>query len=252
MNPTAAHSKILELLPAVDVSAGRAVRLSQADLDTETQYGLPIEAARTWITAGAKWLHLVDLDAAFSRGDNRTVIAETVAACQSMRIELSGGIRDAESLAAALALGVERAVLSTAAMEDPAFVVWAIKKYGSSVAVGLDVRSGRLAARGQVAEGGDFAEAIDMLEAAGCCRYVITDVTRDGTLQGPNIELLRSVLAKTDKPVVTSGGISSLADIRELRSLVPDGLEGAILGRALYAKNFRLEQALEIAEQNDF
>ena len=241
----------LELLPAVDVSDGKAVRLSRADSASETEYGSPIEAAQTWIDAGAQWLHLVDIDAAFSRGNNRDLIAETISRFSAMRIELSGGIKDAASLESALQLGVERVVLSTAALEDFDFVRWAIQEFNNSVAVGLDVRGSRLAARGQSGEGGELEDAIVLLEAAGCCRYVITDVTRDGTLEGPNIELLRLVLSKTNAPVVASGGISSLADIRELKTLVRQGLEGAILGKALYAKNFTLEQALEIADADD-
>jgi phosphoribosylformimino-5-aminoimidazole carboxamide ribotide isomerase/phosphoribosylanthranilate isomerase len=168
-----------------------------------------------------------------------------------MRIELSGGIKDAASLESALQLGVERVVLSTAALEDFDFVRWAIQEFNNSVAVGLDVRGSRLAARGQSGEGGELEDAIVLLEAAGCSRYVITDVTRDGTLEGPNLELLKLVLSKTAAPVVASGGISSLHDIRELKALVRDGLDGAILGKALYAKNFTLEQALEIAGEDD-
>lgn len=251
MSPTKLSRKHLELLPAVDVSDGKAVRLSRGESSSETEYGTPIEAAQAWLDAGAEWLHLVDIDAAFSRGSNRELITQTIERFSSVRIEVSGGIKDAASLESALQLGVERVVLSTAALEDFDFVRWAIQEFKGLIAVGLDVKGTRLSARGQSREVGELEDAILMLEAAGCSRYVITDVTRDGTLEGPNLELLKLVLSKTAAPVVASGGISSLHDIRELKALVRDGLEGAILGKALYAKNFTLEQALEIAGEDD-
>lgn len=251
MSPTKLSRKNLELLPAVDVSDGKAVRLSLGESSSETEYGTPIEAAQAWLDAGAEWLHLVDIDAAFSRGSNRELITQTIERFSSVRIEVSGGIKDAASLESALQLGVERVVLSTAALEDFDFVRWAIQEFKGLIAVGLDVKGTRLSARGQSREVGELEDAILMLEAAGCSRYVITDVTRDGTLEGPNLELLKLVLSKTAAPVVASGGISSLHDIRELKALVRDGLEGAILGKALYAKNFTLEQALEIAGEDD-
>ena len=237
----------LELLPAVDVADGKAVRLTQGEAGSETDYGSPLEAAQTWITAGAEWIHLVDLDAAFGRGDNRAVIREVVDASTSVKIELSGGIRDDASLEAALEAGATRVNLGTAALEDPAWTERVIAKFGDAIAVGLDVRGTTLAARGWTKEGGDLWEVLARLEGAGCARYVVTDVTKDGTLKGPNIELLREVMQRTDKPVVASGGISSLQDIHDLRALVSEGLEGAILGKALYANKFTLEEALAIA-----
>jgi 1-(5-phosphoribosyl)-5-[(5-phosphoribosylamino)methylideneamino] imidazole-4-carboxamide isomerase/N-(5'phosphoribosyl)anthranilate isomerase len=237
----------LELLPAVDVADGKAVRLTQGEAGSETDYGSPLEAAQTWISAGAEWIHLVDLDAAFGRGDNRAVIREVVDASSSVKIELSGGIRDDASLEAALEAGATRVNLGTAALEDPAWTERVIAKYGDAIAVGLDVRGTTLAARGWTKEGGDLWEVLARLEGAGCARYVVTDVTKDGTLKGPNIELLREVMKRTDKPVVASGGISSLQDIHDLRALVAEGLEGAILGKALYAGKFTLEEALAIA-----
>ena len=240
-------SDYLELLPAVDVADGKAVRLTQGEAGSETDYGSPVEAAMAWINAGAEWIHLVDLDAAFGRGDNRAVIGEVVAAATSVKIELSGGIRDDASLDAALEAGATRVNLGTAALEDPEWTARVIEKYGDQIAVGLDVRGTTLAARGWTQEGGDLFEVLARLEDAGCARYVVTDVTKDGTLRGPNIELLRQVMQRTDKPVVASGGISSLQDIRDLRALVGEGLEGAILGKSLYAGKFTLEEALEIA-----
>jgi 1-(5-phosphoribosyl)-5-[(5-phosphoribosylamino)methylideneamino] imidazole-4-carboxamide isomerase/N-(5'phosphoribosyl)anthranilate isomerase len=237
----------LELLPAVDVADGKAVRLTQGEAGSETDYGSPLEAAQTWISAGAEWIHLVDLDAAFGRGDNRAVIREVVDASSSVKIELSGGIRDDASLEAALEAGATRVNLGTAALEDPAWTERVIAKFGDAIAVGLDVRGTTLAARGWTKEGGDLWEVLARLEGAGCARYVVTDVTKDGTLKGPNIELLREVMKRTDKPVVASGGISSLQDIHDLRALVAEGLEGAILGKALYAGKFTLEEALAIA-----
>lgn len=237
----------LELLPAVDVADGKAVRLTQGEAGSETDYGSPLEAAQSWISAGAEWIHLVDLDAAFGRGDNRAVIREVVDASTSVKIELSGGIRDDASLEAALEAGATRVNLGTAALEDPAWTERVIAKFGDAIAVGLDVRGTTLAARGWTQEGGDLWEVLARLEGAGCARYVVTDVTKDGTLMGPNIALLREVMKRTDKPVVASGGISSLQDIHDLRALVSEGLEGAILGKALYANKFTLEEALAIA-----
>jgi 1-(5-phosphoribosyl)-5-[(5-phosphoribosylamino)methylideneamino] imidazole-4-carboxamide isomerase/N-(5'phosphoribosyl)anthranilate isomerase len=240
-------SDYLELLPAVDVADGKAVRLTQGEADSEIDYGSPLEAAQTWIDAGAEWIHLVDLDAAFGRGDNRKVIQEVVDACVGIKIELSGGIRDDASLEAALSAGATRVNLGTAALENPQWTEKVIARFGDLIAVGLDVRGTTLAARGWTKEGGELFDVLERLEQAGCARYVVTDVTKDGTLKGPNIELLRQVIAKTDKPVIASGGISTLEDISALRQLVPLGVEGAILGKALYAKRFSLEQALELA-----
>lgn len=236
----------LELLPAVDVADGKAVRLTQGEAGTETDYGSPLEAAQAFIEAGAEWIHLVDLDAAFGRGDNRALIREVVAAA-TVKIELSGGIRDDVSLDAALEAGATRVNLGTAALEDPEWTARAIAKYEDQIAVGLDVRGTTLAARGWTEEGGDLFEVLARLEDAGCARYVVTDVTKDGTLRGPNLDLLRQVMQRTSKPVVASGGISSLQDIIDLKALVAEGLEGAILGKSLYAGKFKLEEALAIA-----
>jgi phosphoribosylformimino-5-aminoimidazole carboxamide ribotide isomerase/phosphoribosylanthranilate isomerase len=241
------NSSYLELLPAVDVADGKAVRLTQGEAGSETDYGSPLEAAQTWIDAGAEWIHLVDLDAAFGRGDNRAIIREVVNASSSVKIELSGGIRDDASLEAALEAGATRVNLGTAALENPEWTERVIAKFGDAIAVGLDVRGTTLAARGWTREGGDLWEVLARLEGAGCARYVVTDVTKDGTLKGPNVELLREVMQRTSKPVVASGGISSLEDIRDLHALVADGLEGAILGKSLYANKFTLQEALAIA-----
>jgi 1-(5-phosphoribosyl)-5-[(5-phosphoribosylamino)methylideneamino] imidazole-4-carboxamide isomerase/N-(5'phosphoribosyl)anthranilate isomerase len=240
-------SKLI-LLPAVDVADGKAVRLTQGEAGSETSYGSPIDAAREWIDQGAEWIHLVDLDAAFGRGDNRAVIREVIAATPaSVSIELSGGIRDDASLEAALEMGARRVNLGTAALEDPEWAATVIGKYGDAIAVGLDVRGTTLAARGWTKEGGDLWEVLDRLEAAGCARYVVTDVTKDGTLTGPNLELLAEVAARTAKPVVASGGIAVLDDIVALRGMVDSGVEAAILGKALYAKAFTLVEALRLA-----
>lgn len=237
----------LELLPAVDVASGKAVRLTQGAAGSEEDFGHPVDAAQDWIRAGAEWIHLVDLDAAFGRGENRTVIAEVIASAGGVKIELSGGIRDDASLEAALELGATRVNLGTAALENPVWTASVIARFGEQIAVGLDVRGTTLAARGWTEEGGDLFEVLKRLEDAGCARYVVTDVTKDGTLRGPNLELLKQVMERTDKPVVASGGISSLEDISNLLELVSLGLEGAILGKSLYAGRFTLEQALEIA-----
>lgn len=233
----------LTLLPAVDVAGGQAVRLVQGEAGSETHYGEPLAAALAWQQAGAQWIHLVDLDAAFGRGSNRDLLAALVGQLD-VAVEMSGGIRDDETLAAALATGCRRVNVGTAALEDPAWVRQAIAEYGDRVAVGLDVRGTTLSARGWTQDGGELFDVLSRLDADGCARYVVTDVRRDGTLTGPNLELLRSVCAATDRPVVASGGVSSLADLRALAELVPLGVEGAIVGKALYAGEFTLEQAL--------
>jgi len=238
----------LELLPAVDVKDGRAVRLVQGELSAETAYGNPLEVALEFQAAGAEWLHLVDLDAAFGRGENSALLAEVVGKLD-IKVELSGGIRDDESLRSALATGCTRINLGTAALENPEWTAKIIQEYGDRIAVGLDVRGHVLAARGWTKEGGDLFETIERLERDGCARYVVTDVTKDGTLQGPNVQLLREVCAVTKKPVVASGGISSLADIESLMALNAIGVEGAIVGKALYAGAFTVQEALELTKR---
>jgi phosphoribosylformimino-5-aminoimidazole carboxamide ribotide isomerase/phosphoribosylanthranilate isomerase len=237
----------LVLLPAVDVADGKAVRLTQGEAGSETSYGDPVDAAAEWKAAGAEWIHLVDLDAAFGRGDNRSLLKKVIREVDGVSIELSGGIRDDASLEHALEAGATRVNLGTAALENPEWAASAIGRYGEAIAVGLDVRGTTLAARGWTREGGDLWEVLDRLEDAGCARYVVTDVTKDGTLRGPNLELLRQVLDRTERPVVASGGISDLDDIAALRELVPLGLEGAIVGKALYAGAFTLPEALDVA-----
>jgi len=238
----------LELLPAVDVKDGKAVRLVQGELSAETAYGNPLEVALDFQAAGAEWLHLVDLDAAFGRGENSALLADVVRKVD-IKVELSGGIRDDESLQRALATGCTRINLGTAALENPEWTSKVIAEYGDRIAVGLDVRGHVLAARGWTKEGGDLFETIERLERDGCARYVVTDVTKDGTLQGPNLQLLKEVCAVTKKPVIASGGISSLADIAALASLHNSGVEGAIVGKALYARAFTLQEALELTKR---
>ncbi|MFE6225711.1 MULTISPECIES: bifunctional 1-(5-phosphoribosyl)-5-((5-phosphoribosylamino)methylideneamino)imidazole-4-carboxamide isomerase/phosphoribosylanthranilate isomerase PriA [unclassified Streptomyces] len=234
----------LELLPAVDVRDGQAVRLVHGESGSETSYGSPLEAALAWQRAGAEWLHLVDLDAAFGTGDNRELVRQITEA-MDIKVELSGGIRDDASLAAALATGCTRVNLGTAALETPEWVAKVIAEHGDKIAVGLDVRGTTLKGRGWTSEGGDLYETLARLDSEGCARYVVTDIGRDGTLTGPNTELLKNVCAATDKPVVASGGVSSLDDLRALAGLTPLGVEGAIVGKALYAKAFTLEEALQ-------
>jgi len=232
-----------ELLPAVDVADGQAVRLVQGRAGSETAYGAPLDAALTWQRDGAEWIHLVDLDAAFGRGSNAALLAEVVATVD-VKVEMSGGIRDDQSLQAALDTGCTRVNIGTAALEDPDWCASAIARFGDRVAVGLDVRGSTLAARGWTRDGGDLWDVLTRLDAQGCSRYVVTDVTKDGTLRGPNLDLLRKVCASTDAPVVASGGVSSLQDLIALAGLAPLGVEGAIVGKALYAGAFTLPQAL--------
>ncbi|MDN3495607.1 bifunctional 1-(5-phosphoribosyl)-5-((5-phosphoribosylamino)methylideneamino)imidazole-4-carboxamide isomerase/phosphoribosylanthranilate isomerase PriA [Planococcus sp. APC 4015] len=246
MNDFASTPELI-LLPAVDVAEGKAVRLTQGEAGSETSYGDPVDAALEWARQGADWIHLVDLDAAFGRGSNASVLRKVIRQVKGVQVEVSGGIRDDRSLEAALDSGAARVNLGTAALENPEWAADVIGRYGDLVAVGLDVRGTTLAARGWTREGGDLWTVLDRLESAGCSRYVVTDVTKDGTLQGPNLELLQEMATRTPKPVVASGGISSLDDIAALRELVPLGVEGAIVGKALYAGAFTLAEALDVA-----
>ena len=240
--------KPLILLPAVDVADGKAVRLVQGELGTETSYGSPLDAALAWQEQGAEWIHLVDLDAAFGKGSNRELLKE-VTAKLDIKVELSGGIRDDESLNNALATGAARINLGTAALENPDWTAKVIAQHGDKIAIGLDVRGRNLAARGWTKEGGELIETLQRLDKDNAARYVVTDVTKDGTLQGPNTALLREILDFTKKPVIASGGIAQLSDIAELRQLTNIGVEGAIVGKALYAQKFTLKDALRIANQ---
>jgi len=246
MNDFASTPKLV-LLPAVDVADGKAVRLTQGEAGTETSYGDPVDAALDFARQGAEWIHLVDLDAAFGRGSNAGVLRRVIKQVKGVQVELSGGIRDDRTLEAALESGASRINLGTAALENPEWAADVISRYGDAIAVGLDVRGTTLAARGWTREGGDLWTVLDRLEAAGCSRYVVTDVTKDGTLKGPNLDLLRELTTRTPKPVVASGGVSSLDDIAALRDLVPLGVEGAIVGKALYAGAFTLAEALDVA-----
>jgi phosphoribosylanthranilate isomerase len=237
----------LTLLPAVDVADGRAVRLVQGAAGSETVYGHPVDAALAWQADGARWVHLVDLDAAFGRGSNASLLAEVISRLD-VEVELSGGIRDDESLRAALATGAARVNIGTAALEDPQWCDRIVGEYGDRVAIGLDVRGHTLSARGWTRDGGDLFEVLERLEKAGCQRYVVTDVHRDGTLTGPNLNLLREVCARTGRPVIASGGVSSLDDLRALATLEGDGVEGVIAGKALYAGAFTVAEALAVLD----
>jgi phosphoribosylanthranilate isomerase len=236
---------MLTLLPAVDVADGQAVRLVQGAAGSETSYGDPVEAALAWQRDGASWVHLVDLDAAFGRGSNATLLAD-VAKRLDVNVELSGGIRDDESLRAALATGAARVNIGTAALEDPQWCDRVVGEYGDRVAIGLDVRGRTLSARGWTRDGGDLFEVMERLNRAGCARYVVTDIRRDGTMTGPNLDLLREVCANTDAPVIASGGVSTLDDLRALATLESVGVEGVIAGKALYAGAFTVAQALAV------
>ncbi|MGV4416641.1 bifunctional 1-(5-phosphoribosyl)-5-((5-phosphoribosylamino)methylideneamino)imidazole-4-carboxamide isomerase/phosphoribosylanthranilate isomerase PriA [Trueperella pyogenes] len=237
----------LELLPAVDVVGGQAVRLNQGEAGTEQVYGDPEQAVALFAEQGAQWIHLVDLDAAFGRGSNHELLSRIVSQHKGVKIELSGGIRDETTLARAIEAGATRVNLGTAALEDPDWTRRAIAEYGDQVAVGLDVRGDVLAARGWTRDAGNLWDVLRRLNDDGCARYVLTDVTKDGMLSGPNLDLLRRVCEATDRPVVASGGISSLADIAAIRQLTEIGVEGAIVGKALYAGAFTLPEALKIA-----
>ena len=235
----------LTLLPAVDVAGGQAVRLVQGAAGSETGYGDPLEAALAWQNDGASWVHLVDLDAAFGRGSNADLLAEVVGRLD-VHVELSGGIRDDESLRRALATGAARVNIGTAALEDPQWCDRVAAEYGERVAIGLDVRGRTLSARGWTRDGGDLYEVLERLDKAGAARYVVTDITKDGMMRGPNLNLLRDVCARTDRPVIASGGVSTLDDLRALTTLESAGVEGVIAGKSLYAGAFTVREALEV------
>ncbi|CAB4547022.1 MAG: bifunctional 1-(5-phosphoribosyl)-5-((5-phosphoribosylamino)methylideneamino)imidazole-4-carboxamide isomerase/phosphoribosylanthranilate isomerase PriA [Actinobacteria bacterium] len=233
-----------ELLPAIDISNGLSVRAGD-EASTES-YGSPLEIASDWISQGANWIHLVDLDAAFGRGENRKLISEVASSCSGIKVQVSGGIRDTESLQAAIATGAERINLATSALLDMDWVEDTIKSHSDRISVSLDVSGRRLIARGTKEEAGELEESLIKLNKFGCARYVVTDVARDGSLTGPNMELLEQVLALTSKPVIASGGISKLSDLEALMTLRSSGLAGAVLGKALYVGRFSLEQALQV------
>ena len=244
-HPPTGSGRRLELLPAVDIADGQAVQLVQGVAGSEKRFGDPVEAALRWQEAGAEWIHLVDLDAAFGRGHNRDLLARIVGTLD-IDVEMSGGIRDDESLEAAMTAGCRRVNIGTAALEQPAWCASAIASHGDRIAIGLDVRGRTLAARGWTRDGGDLYDVLARLDAEGCARYVVTDVNKDGMLQGPNLELLRAVCAETDRPVVASGGITELADLEALMGLVDEGVEGAIVGTALYEGRFSLTDGLDL------
>lgn len=237
----------LVLLPALDIAGGQAVQLVQGRAGSEKRFGDPRAAAQRWQDAGAEWIHLVDLDAAFGRGNNADIIAELISHLR-LDVELSGGIRDDESLERALATGCARVNIGTAALERPEWCEEIIDRFGERIAIGLDVRGRKLAARGWTREGGDLFETLHRLDRAGCARFVVTDVSSDGMLRGPNLELLHQVCEATNRPVVASGGISNLEDILALRDMVAIGVEAAIIGTALYVGRFTLEEALVAAQ----
>jgi phosphoribosylanthranilate isomerase len=237
----------LTLLPAVDLADGQAVRLVQGVAGTETGYGDPVDAAGAFAEQGATWLHVVDLDAAFGRGPrNRGHIARIAAAVAPVAVEASGGVRTRADLDELLAIGAARVVVGTAALEDPAWVEAACAELGDAVAVGLDARGRVLQARGWTRAGGDLFDTLARLDAAGCRRFIHTEVARDGMLTGPATDTLEAVLAATGRAVIASGGVAGLDDLAALAALEPLGLEGAIVGKALYAGRFTVAEALAL------
>lgn len=235
------------LLPAVDVVNGQAVRLDQGEAGTEKSYGSPVQSALKWQEQGAQWLHFVDLDAAFNRGTNHELMAEVVGTLD-IKVELTGGIRDDESLKRALNTGAARVNVGTAALENPEWIEKVLGEYGDRIAVDIAVRNidgeWRTRGNGWVSDGGDLWEVLERLDSQGCTRFVVTDVSKDGTLSGPNVELLRDVSAATEGKIVASGGISTIADLLELARYEDEGIDSAIIGKALYEGRFTLREAL--------
>ncbi|MCL2465555.1 MAG: HisA/HisF-related TIM barrel protein [Micrococcales bacterium] len=246
MNVTSNTTPELILLPAIDVLGGRAVQLVRGELDTANDYGDPVEAALRWTTLGAHWLHVVDLDAAFGTGDNADVISSIVATAPA-QVEVSGGLRDDATVARALSTGCARISIGTAALEQPEWCREVLAHLGDMVAISLDVAGEALASHGWREASGNLHDTLAAMTEAGCSRFIVTDTASDGTLGGPNLELLGAVCARTSVPIIASGGISSIGHIRQLRGLTAIGIEGAIIGTALYQGLIDLPEALEIA-----
>ena len=243
----------LQLLPAVDVVNGQSVRLERGQARSARSFGDPRKAVADFVDAGAAWIHLADIDAAFGRGSNAALLAAIVEETREtgVRIEWSGGVRNEESLLVAIGSGAARVNLATSALADLEWAAGAIERFGQRLAVCLDVRGAALSARGASVEIGGLWEILPVLEKAGCRRYVVTDVARDGAMNGPNTKLLREVAHAASAPIIASGGVSSLDDIRGLRELVGEGIDSAIVGKALYEGAFTLRQAIEAAgDQN--
>ncbi len=237
--------------PAVDISGGRCVRLLQGRFGTETVYSDdPVDVAFGFSAAGARWLHIVDLDGARTGVPaNRALVLEAirVATCP---VQAGGGMRTLEDVEEALVAGASRVVLGTVALEDPAAVAAACRRYGERIAVSLDARGGELSSHGwTVGTGMPVLEAVTAFEEAGVALFIYTDVTRDGTMSGPDVAGLDTLADATSLPVIASGGISSLDDLRSVARLHSQGVCGAIVGRALYEHKFGVADANQIAAQ---
>ena len=235
--------KALEIFPAIDVKDGVAIRLTKGELNNQSKYGDPLEVANEFVKSGVNWIHLVDLDAAFGIGDNSGILASIIKNI-NIKIQLSGGIKDEQSLNKALATGCSRINIATSALEQLEWVESVIHKHGDKICVSLDVSGKVLSPRGSNKSGGDLFQVITRLDKVRCARYVLTDVNRDGALNGPNLELLKEVTSFTKTPIVASGGVSSLNDVKSLMQLTNQGVEAVIIGKALYTGAFTLTQAL--------
>ena len=235
--------KALGIFPAIDVKDGVAIRLTKGELNNQSKYGDPLEVANEFVKSGVNWIHLVDLDAAFGIGDNSEILASIIKNI-NIKIQLSGGIKDEQSLNKALATGCSRINIATSALEQLEWVESVIHKHGDKICVSLDVNGKVLSPRGSNKSGGDLFQVITRLDKARCARYVLTDVNRDGALNGPNLELLKEVTSFTKTPIMASGGVSSLIDVKSLMQLTNQGVEAVIIGKALYTGAFTLTQAL--------
>ena len=239
----------LTIIPAIDIKAGRAVRLHQGKASQVTDYGDPVERAYEFERTGARWLHVVDLDAAFGEGDNRGIV-ESIVANVDISVEVSGGLRDSDAVARALDSGAHRVTLGTAAVEDPGWAAKMIERYGSRIVIGLDVRDGLVATHGWTKSAGAMVDLIRRFDDAGCEMYMVTDISKDGTLTGPNLDLLRESAELTSGSIIASGGVASLDDVALLRELVPTGFEAVIIGKAFYEGYFTVAEACEVAERS--
>ena len=236
---------ILELLPAIDIKNGKSVRLKQADFDSAEQHESPSVVLSDFVAKGAKWIHLVDLDAAFKSGSNSDLIQNLIAS-SPIKIQLSGGIINEDSLQKALSTKADRINIATAALQNIDWVIKAIKSNNDRLTIGLDIDNGVLVARGSGEVIGDPFEYIKTLDMAGCKRYVVTDNSTDGELNGPNLDLLDKVLKSTKSMIIASGGISKLSDLKDLREM---GLDGVIVGKALYVGAIDISAAIKTCYQ---
>jgi len=236
------------IIPAVDIKDGRCVRLFQGAMDKETVYfEKPLDAARHWAEQGAEWVHLVDLNGAVEGRPVHTAEVKAICRRTDLMVELGGGLRTIEAVEAALDLGVSRVVIGTAAYENQHFLRLVCEKFPGKIIVGIDARGGNVAIKGwRETTASDAVAVARRCEVDGAARIIYTDISRDGTRAGVNISETRKIARALSIPVIASGGVATLDDIRALLPLANDGVEGAIVGQALYNGSFSYRDARSV------